>query len=115
MDARSVTPALFAAVGSLVSLPAAAAEFHVAVNGKGNSGRTNVSPLATSERAREAVRQLKAKGPLPEGGVTVWTHGGAYRLQGSCELVAAEGLPFVTMDGANTCSDHAEWGEAMVQ
>jgi len=35
-------------------------------------------PFATLERARDAIRALKRKGPLPQGGVTVWIRGGIY-------------------------------------
>lgn len=39
---------------------------------------TREKPFATLSRARDAVRELKARynGQLPEGGVTVWLHGG---------------------------------------
>ncbi|MEI6971495.1 MAG: right-handed parallel beta-helix repeat-containing protein [bacterium] len=37
-------------------------------------------PFATIERARDAIRALKAKRSLPPGGVTVWLHGGIYPL-----------------------------------
>ena len=58
-----------------------AADFSVAADGNdGNSG-TAAQPFATLERARDAVRELKAKGPLPEGGVTVEVRGGTYQLE----------------------------------
>ena len=57
-----------------------AAEFIVAVDGKDANPGTEALPFATLERARDAIRQLKAKGPLPEGGVTVDVRAGVYPL-----------------------------------
>mgnify|MGYP001770787651 CR=1 FL=1 len=37
-------------------------------------------PFATLERARDAIRQLKRQGKLPEGGVTVYLRAGLYTL-----------------------------------
>ena len=49
-------------------LTAHAAEFHVAPNGSDDNPGTHAAPFATLERARDAVRTLKAKGPLTETG-----------------------------------------------
>jgi len=38
-------------------------------------------PFATLERARDAIRALKAKGPVPAGGATVWLGGGDYVIE----------------------------------
>ncbi|NPV49019.1 MAG: hypothetical protein HPY69_18915 [Armatimonadetes bacterium] len=43
-------------------------------------------PLATLEGARDAIRQLKGRRPLPVGGVTVYVRHGAYRLEHSFAL-----------------------------
>ncbi len=54
----------------------------VAPWGSDSNDGTREQPFATLARARDAVRELKAKrhGVLPEGGVTVWLHGGRYQL-----------------------------------
>ncbi|NLY00460.1 MAG: hypothetical protein GXY83_30565 [Rhodopirellula sp.] len=51
-----------------------------------NAAKTD-GPLATLERARDAVRALKKQG-LPEGGVVVTLRGGCYERSGPLELTA---------------------------
>ncbi len=53
----------------------------------GSRGR----PFATLERARDAIRELRAAGGVPDGGVTVWLGGGRYELRGTFELAADDG------------------------
>lgn len=68
--------------------------FYVALEGKdswsGTLPEPNISrtdgPFASLERAREAIRQLKASGSLPTGGVTVWIRGGLYLRDQTFEL-----------------------------
>jgi hypothetical protein len=56
-------------------------EFHVAPNGSDNADGSTQSPFATVERARDAVRDLKrARGGALKQPVTVFVHGGTYRL-----------------------------------
>ncbi len=79
---------------------ARAAEFHVAAAGGSDSGPgTKDQPFATLERARAAVRALKAGGGLPPGGVTVWLRGGLYLRESTFQLgkedSGAEGRPVV--------------------
>ena len=50
----------------LTAATAHAAEFHVAPSGSDDNPGTQAAPFATLERARDAVRTLKAKGPLSE-------------------------------------------------
>ncbi len=57
----------------------------VAPNAAGSDG-----PFATLARARDAVRQLKAAGPLPRGGVTVWVAGGLYPQSETLKLSASD-------------------------
>lgn len=57
---------------------ACGAEFHVAVEGKDTNTGAEDSPFGTLEGARDAIRAMKQAGGLPEGGVTVWVHGGEY-------------------------------------
>ena len=54
-------------------------EFHVATNGRDTNPGTLQAPFATMVRARDAVRELKAAGPLT-GPVTVYIGGGTYFL-----------------------------------
>lgn len=66
------------------------AEFHVAPNGNDANPGTAERPFATLTRARDAVRALKAKGPLA-GAVRVVVGGGNYALDGPLVLTAEDG------------------------
>ncbi|WP_238392532.1 hypothetical protein [Paenibacillus antri] len=57
---------------------AGGAEFFIAPNGSDSNAGTVESPFLTLERAREAIRSLKATSGLPQGGVTVYLRGGEY-------------------------------------
>ncbi|UQZ37388.1 hypothetical protein C2I18_05420 [Paenibacillus sp. PK3_47] len=60
--------------------------FYVSVNGSdSNSGKKN-APFLTLERARDAIRTLKAGKGLPKGGVTVYLREGRYERTSSFEL-----------------------------
>jgi hypothetical protein len=69
---------------------AAAVAFTVGVDGKDANPGTEAQPFATLTRARDAVRELKARGPLPDGGVTVEVQGGSYQLDQPLELTEAD-------------------------
>ena len=77
---------------------ALAAGFHVATHGNdawsGTLPAPNAAgadgPFATVDRARMAIRQLKAAGALPAGGVQVTVHGGLYRFARPLELTAED-------------------------
>ena len=75
------------------------AEFFVATDGDDTNPGTFEKPFATFERARQAVRELKASDGLPEKGVAVWIRGGLYLLSATLELGAEdsgeEGRPVV--------------------
>jgi hypothetical protein len=75
---------------SLTFAAAAHADFHVSPGGADSNAGTTSRPFATLERAREAVRTLKAKGPLPKGPLTLWIHGGDHRRTNALELTAAD-------------------------
>ena len=64
----------------------AAVVFHVAPDGNDAADGSEAAPFATFARARDAVRALKKKGPLPAGGVAVMLHGGTYRMAATLEL-----------------------------
>ncbi len=72
-------------VSALTIAPCAALELHVAPGGDDAGPGTARRPFATLTRARDAVREAKADG-LPEGGITVWLHGGRYELAERLEL-----------------------------
>ncbi len=58
---------------------AAAADFHVAPGGNDANPGTAEKPLATLRGARDAIRALKAKGPLAQA-VTVYVADGTYTV-----------------------------------
>ncbi|MEA3402777.1 MAG: right-handed parallel beta-helix repeat-containing protein [Armatimonadota bacterium] len=74
-------------------------ELHVAAKGSDEAPGTRAQPFATLERARDAIREMKAAEGLPDGGVTVWLRGGLHRLEGPFELTeedsGTEGAPIV--------------------
>ena len=75
-----------------------AADFYISPAGNdGWSGRlaqpnatATDGPFGTLERARDAIREQKARGPLPVGGVTVELSGGTYELASPLELTAQD-------------------------
>jgi hypothetical protein len=70
---------LFAAVLFVAATAAWAADFHVAPSGNDANPGTAEKPLATLCGARDAIRALKAKGPLTQP-VTVYVAEGTYAL-----------------------------------
>ena len=65
----------------MMAAAARAEEFHVAMTGSDSAPGTAEQPFATTERARDAVRELKQReGGVLKQSVTVWVHGGTYRL-----------------------------------
>jgi hypothetical protein len=66
------------------------AEFYVSLKGKDANPGTQAKPFATLERARDAVRQLKQKGPLPKRGITIWLRNGDYIRTNALELTAVD-------------------------
>lgn len=78
---------------------AAPAAFYVAPGGADNNPGTLEKPFATLEKARDAVREVKRAGALPDGGAAVWLRGGEYPRTGPLELTSedsgAEGRPVV--------------------
>src|SRR6267154_455072 len=68
----------------------AAAELFIATNGSDANHGTRTKPFGTLERARDEVRELKQKGPLPKNGITIWVRGGDYFRTNALELAAAD-------------------------
>lgn len=58
----------------------------VATDGCDGNAGTMANPFASLERARDAIRALKSKNGLPEGGLTVWIRGGRYECQSTLTL-----------------------------
>lgn len=81
------------------SFPAPGREFHVAPGGDDANPGTEERPFATLERARGAVRELRASGGLPPGGVAVLVRGGDYPVRATLRLGSedsgAPGAPVV--------------------
>lgn len=67
----------------------AAVEFHVAPTGDDGNPGTLERPFATVERARDAVRELRAAGPV-EGSVTITLRGGIHALPRTLRLEAED-------------------------
>lgn len=55
-----------------------AVRLFVAPRGSDTADGTRERPFRTLERARQAVRELRRQGPLPEGGVAIILRGGVY-------------------------------------
>ena len=64
--------------------------FFVAPKGDDANPGTEQRPFRTLERARDAVRAMKDKGPLPKGGVAVMLKGGVYRRETDSFALVAE-------------------------
>jgi hypothetical protein len=62
------------------------ADFHVSTRGTDANPGTASKPFATLERARDSIRELKARRGLPKGGLTVWIHEGDYRRTQALDL-----------------------------
>ncbi|HIT84916.1 MAG TPA: S-layer homology domain-containing protein [Candidatus Ornithomonoglobus intestinigallinarum] len=68
----------------------ASAALYVATNGNDNSDGSEGAPFATIQKAKDTIREMKAAGALPEGGVTVYLRGGTYYID--------EGMTFTEED-----------------
>jgi hypothetical protein len=72
-------------------LPAmASADFFVSPVGSDASPGSKSKPFATLEGARDAVRNLKQTGKLPNDGAIIWLRGGDYPRTNALELTAAD-------------------------
>jgi hypothetical protein len=60
------------------TLPPQAEALFVSLQGDDKNPGTLAQPFRSPERARQAIRDLKAKGGLPAGGVVVYIRGGLY-------------------------------------
>ena len=96
---RSCVSILMAGAVVLVCPDVPAATLFVARTATTPIPGTEEQPFATLERARDEIRQRKAGGPLPAGGITVEVRGGVYELARPLELTdqdsGAENAPIV--------------------
>src|SRR5208337_2456402 len=90
---RVLTSRLLLALASSLAtaLPArcAASDFYVSLTGNDANPGTKAKPLGTLERAREAVRKLKANGLLKEP-ATVFVRAGQYRIRATMQLTSED-------------------------
>ncbi len=97
MNMRTMTLTLGTLI--LACQGAMASTLFVASDGSDANPGTEEKPFATLERARDEIRQRKAAGPLPAGGITVDVRGGVYELPRPLELTdqdsGAENAPIV--------------------
>jgi len=70
--------------------PAPGVTLHVAPDGNDAGDGSAAKPFASLERARDAVRAVKARGPLPAGGVAVLVHAGEYAVKDTFKLTAQD-------------------------
>lgn len=66
------------------------AEFYVSPTGDDQANGSRGAPFATLERARDAIRSLKAGSGLPVGGVVVWLRGGIHQRSSTFDLGASD-------------------------
>lgn len=66
------------------------AKLYVATNGNDSNDGSEGKPFATVQKAKDAIKAMKAAGTLPEGGVTVYLRGGTYYIE--------EGMTFTEED-----------------
>jgi hypothetical protein len=66
--------------------PAPGVTLHVAPDGKDANAGTKEAPFATLDRARDEIRALKRRGPLPAGGAAVVVRDGEYRVRDTFKL-----------------------------
>ena len=65
--------------------------FYVSPSGDDSALGSRSRPFATLSKARDAIRELKEAGGLPEGGITVHIRSGVYSLTESFELTDRDG------------------------
>ena len=70
--------------------PAYGAMFYVSLSGHDDNPGTIDEPFRTLEKARTAIRELKASSGLPDDGVVVWLREGVYERDTTFELSAED-------------------------
>ncbi len=90
MKGLSLAAVLVALTAVLEAECAAQVSFYVATTGNDENPGTKEKPFATLEGARDAIRVVKERGPLPVGGATVWIRAGHYTVSKTFELTAQD-------------------------
>ncbi|KAF9118043.1 hypothetical protein BGX30_004879 [Mortierella sp. GBA39] len=85
LDFDETWPVLYAAADEAVAKPTGKS-LYVATTGSDTNNGSENHPFKTLEKARDAIRKLKAKDGLPAGGVTVYLREGRYERSGSFDL-----------------------------
>ena len=80
---------------SLAPVMEPALRLFVSPDGKDEADGSRSRPFKTLEAARDAIRELKKKEPLPKGGVNVILEGGRYHITRTFEI---DGRDSGTMD-----------------
>ena len=70
--------------------PVYGAMFYVSLSGHDDNPGTIDEPFRTLERARTAIRELKAASGLPDDGVVVWIREGVYERETTFELTSED-------------------------
>jgi parallel beta helix pectate lyase-like protein len=68
----------------------ASLDLHVATDGDDGNAGTREKPFRSLERARDALRELRKKAPLPAGGATVWIHRGVHSRERTLDLTSED-------------------------
>ncbi len=76
--------------GLFLQVATAKEDFYVSPSGDDSASGSLNKPFATLARARDAIRELKEAGVLPEGGITVHIRGGVYPLRESFKLATRD-------------------------
>jgi len=76
---------LMSCLAMLLPAHCEAANFYVSLAGNDSNLGTKAKPFGTLERARDAIRKLKANGPLKEP-ATVFIRAGQYRIRATLQL-----------------------------
>lgn len=87
------TPArAFVVIACCCFQAAAFPQLHVSPAGNDNNAGTFEAPLASLQRARDILRDMRRTAPTsPEGGTTVWLHEGVYELKTPLVLEPEDG------------------------
>jgi hypothetical protein len=71
-------------------LPPPGLVLHVSATGSDTNDGSPAKPFASLEAARDAIRTLKQRGPLPKGGISVRIADGTYQLRRTFALAAGD-------------------------
>ncbi len=85
-----LSASLLLASSLAAAAPTPAPTFHVAPTGALHHPGSRAQPFLTLEQARDAIRALKQRGPLPPGGVHVIIHAGLYPVRQTFRLGAED-------------------------